>query len=49
MTGDGTPAGTYAYKYYCYPGSGLALGYYRESNYAQIWYPRFQDSNFTCL
>ncbi|HOZ36987.1 MAG TPA: type II secretion system protein [bacterium] len=36
MTGDGTPAGTYAYRYYCYPGSGLHLGYWRESDHAYI-------------
>lgn len=35
MTGDGTPAGTYAYKYFCYPSAagspGLHLGYYSET------------------
>ncbi len=35
MTGDMTPAGTYAYKYYCYPSGsypGLYLAYVRESD-----------------
>ena len=33
MTGDGTPSGTYAYRYYCYTSGsnvGLHLGYWRE-------------------
>ncbi len=49
MTGDSSPAGTYGYKYYCYPGSGLALGYTRESNGAVVYYPKYQDSDLTCL
>ncbi len=49
MTGDMSPAGTYAYKYYCYTGSGLALGYRNESTGAAVWYSRYQDPDFTCL
>ncbi|MBY0328880.1 type II secretion system GspH family protein [Patescibacteria group bacterium] len=30
MTGDSTPAGTFSYKYFCYP-TGPVLGYYKES------------------
>lgn len=35
MTGDGTPAGTYSYRYYCYTGPtifGPSLNYYKESD-----------------
>lgn len=35
MTGDGTPAGSYSYRYFCYP-SGPHLVYFRESDYTQI-------------
>lgn len=50
MSGDSTPSGSYAYKYYCYPGSGLALGYFRETGgWANIYYPYFQESGWTCL
>lgn len=35
MTGDASPSGTYAYRYYCYPSNsgtpGLHLGYWTES------------------
>lgn len=48
MPGDNT-ANTYAYRYYCYPGSGLALGYFTEVGgqalrYATLW----QDPDFIC-
>ena len=39
MTGDMSPAGTYAYKYYCYSSGsypGLILAYVRESDGAWI-------------
>ncbi len=49
MTGDSSPAGTFGYKYYCYSGSGLALGYYKEQTGSLIYYPKYQDLNFTCL
>jgi prepilin-type N-terminal cleavage/methylation domain-containing protein len=49
MTGDGVPAGTYAYKYYCYAGLGLALGYKSETTGAIIFYPRYQETGWTCL
>lgn len=49
MTGDGSPAGTYAYKYYCYPVGGLALGYTSEVTGLLIYYPKFQESGWTCL
>ena len=48
MPGDDTP-GTYAYKYYCYPGQGLALGYRSEKTGVTTFYPRFQDPDWTCL
>jgi len=49
ITSDYTPAGTYAYRYYCYPGLGLSLGYKKETTGAVVTYPKYQDSNFTCL
>jgi prepilin-type N-terminal cleavage/methylation domain-containing protein len=49
MAGDSSPAGTFGYKYYCYSGSGLALGYIQESTGYTIYYPKYQDTNFTCL
>jgi prepilin-type N-terminal cleavage/methylation domain-containing protein len=48
MPGDNT-AGTYAYKYYCYPGSGLALGYRSERTGGLIFYPKYQEQGWTCL
>lgn len=48
MPGDNTP-GTYAYRYYCYPGLGLALGYFTEANPGNDYYAtRYQDPDFTC-
>lgn len=56
MTGDGTPSGTYAYRYYCYtanPYSGPHLGYWSEqtggyvnkaTNNASTW----TDPSFPC-
>lgn len=55
MTGDGSPADTYAYKYYCYPSGtslGLHLGYWRETNPTYItWATRdgaWTDNTFSC-
>lgn len=58
MTGDGSPAGTYAYRYYCYPSSyppyqGLHLGYWRESDGQYVIKNitnsgSFTDSTFIC-
>jgi hypothetical protein len=46
MTGDGSPAGTFAYRYYCYP-DGPSLAYWRESGYAlvSVW---SHNKNFIC-
>jgi len=49
MTGDNGPSGTYAYKYYCYPGLGLALGYKSETTGAVVFYPKYQERGWTCL
>jgi prepilin-type N-terminal cleavage/methylation domain-containing protein len=48
MPGDSTN-GTYAYKYYCYPGQGLALGYHPEATtWGIVYYQRYQDPEFIC-
>lgn len=56
MTGDASPAGSFSYRYYCYPSgstSGLRLDYWRESDGSLInknilnsggW----TDSSFLC-
>jgi len=49
QTGDYTPPGTYAYRYYCYPNEGLALSYKSEITSAVVYYPKFKDPNFICL
>ena len=49
MSGDMSPMGTYAYKYYCYSGQGLALGYRRETDGVQVYYPKYKDPDWTCL
>lgn len=49
MTGDNSPSGTYAYKYYCYPGEGLALGYTKESTGELIWYTIYKNPDWTCI
>jgi len=49
MTGDAVPVGTYAYKYYCYPGEGLALGYVREVPNTTIFYPFLKEPGWNCL
>lgn len=49
MTTDGWPAGTYAYKYYCYPGAGLALGYKSEVTGAVVFYPKYKEPGWNCL
>lgn len=58
MTGDGAPAGTFGYRYYCYPAGsadpGLHLAYWRESTYAYTYKNNrnsanaFTDSTFVC-
>ena len=56
MTGDGTQAGTYAYRYYCYPGGsypGLHLGYWSEPSGSYIMKSSantdsWTDSSFSC-
>lgn len=40
---------TYWYRYYCYPGEGLAIGYTRETPFAVLYYPFFKDPSWTCL
>lgn len=50
MSGDGSPNNTYAYKYYCYPGGFLSLGYFRETGgWANIYYPYQGEPGWTCL
>lgn len=55
MTGDGSPAGTYAYRYYCYtsgPNLGAHLGYWRESDGAYVYVigsaSSWTDSGYAC-
>ncbi len=57
MTGDGGPAGTYSYKYHCYPNptwgsTGLHLGYIKESTGAyvakQSGGATWANQDFTC-
>lgn len=54
MTGDTSPANTYAYRYYCYPSGvnqGMHLGYWRESGgWAEVTVNGggFTDSIFVC-
>jgi len=48
MIGDGIPADTYAYKYYCYSGSGLALGYKSEKTGGWVYYPKYQEPGWVC-
>ena len=56
MTGDGSPAGTYAYRYYCYNGGGrpgLHLGYWKESGGSYVMKNNligstWADSSFVC-
>lgn len=58
MTGDGSPSGTYSYRYYCYTGGGqmgLHLGYYSESiggQYVKFIPPAtsqsWSDSDYVC-
>jgi prepilin-type N-terminal cleavage/methylation domain-containing protein len=52
MTGDGVPAGTYAYRYYCYLPTypayqGLHLGYIRESDGQYVIVNMRNSGNFT--
>ena len=53
MTGDSSPSGTYAYKYYCYD-TGLHLGYFKESGgwsektYNVINSGGWTDNTFIC-
>lgn len=46
MTGDASPAGTFAYQYYCYP-DGPVLGYWKESSLAYTATLN-HDSSFVC-
>jgi prepilin-type N-terminal cleavage/methylation domain-containing protein len=59
MTGDGTPSGTYAYAYYCYPpkytgtNKGLVLRYFTEKPTRALKYKNNKitgvgDSTFIC-
>lgn len=53
MSGDGTPAGTHAYRYYCYPAAsgnpGLHLGYWKEDNtYVQVSGSSWGNTDFSC-
>lgn len=57
MTGDSTPAGTYSYKYYCYPNptwgsTGLHLAYFKESTgqyvTKQSGGATFANEDFSC-
>lgn len=51
MTGDGSPAGTYSYRYYCYP-NGPHLAYWRESDGAYVYVlgsaSSWQDTTYVC-
>ncbi len=40
---------TYWYRYYCYPGEGLGLGYTRENPYNILYYPYFKEPGWNCL
>lgn len=46
MTGDGNPAGSHAYKYYCYS-DGPTLGYWKEFNGAYVSILS-HDGGFVC-
>jgi len=46
MTGDGVPAGSHAYRYFCYP-DGPTLGYWKESSGAYVAILS-HDSRFVC-
>ncbi|MHB1316741.1 MAG: type II secretion system protein [Minisyncoccota bacterium] len=52
MTGDGSPSGTYSYRYFCYTGTGPHLGYWRESDgvYVNIFgnASQWTDTSYTC-
>lgn len=55
MTGDGSPAGTYAFRYYCYTGGspGVHLGYRSEITGEEIKVipqgeSAWTDPSFTC-
>jgi prepilin-type N-terminal cleavage/methylation domain-containing protein len=41
--------GTYKYRYYCYAGEGLALGYTKESNGGVYYYNMYKEPGWTCL
>ena len=47
MTGDGTPVGTYAYKYYCYTTDGPVLAYVKETT-GVLTYILNHDSGYVC-
>jgi prepilin-type N-terminal cleavage/methylation domain-containing protein len=53
MTGDATPAGSRAYRYYCYPnpGGGAVLGYWNNVGAYTIVLPPSgagRDTSYTC-
>ncbi len=56
MTGDGTPAGSYGYRYYCYTGGatpGLHVGYWSERTGAYVMKTSplvggWTDNTYTC-
>lgn len=53
MTGDGGPAGTYSFRYYCYPyPSGPHLGYWRESTGTYVYVlgnsAAWGDNSYVC-
>ena len=49
MTGDVSPAGTFAYRYYCYP-TGPQLGYWPESGvpYVAVLWQGPSGADFSC-
>lgn len=52
MTGDASPSGTYAYRYYCYNtdtgvGTGLALHYWSESTGGVVYYSGLRRGDYT--
>lgn len=57
MTGDASPAGTFSYRYYCYPvgdpNAGIHLSYYSERTGAEVMKNQligngWADSTFIC-
>ncbi len=53
MTGDASPTGTFAFRYYCYPGSGVHLGYWSEATGGYVYVipqggASWTDTSFIC-